>query len=247
MYESMAKYIVLFCSFILFHLPGTVESAGQEIEPDIDVVWSSSAGSKMEVFYAQRKDGVWLDPVQVSDDYYDNMYPVIDRDSSGRRWIFWTAYDNKTMELRYTAGQEEDWQASETLETDRQTNMSPSVVVDPEDRVWVTWSANDGGLDDIMYAYYQDGSWSAPALVHAENEVADLLPVIDIDQAGAPVITWRVLEDGETLTVKSRWIEGEFSEPEIQKIEKEVEEEEADLLELPFYVKNSSMIFIRRY
>ncbi len=201
----------------------------------------------MEVFYAQRKDGVWLDPVQISDDYYDNMYPVIDRDSSGRRWIFWTAYDNDTMELHFTAGLEGDWQPRETLETGRQTNISPSVVVDPEDRVWLTWSANDGGLDDIMYAYYKDGSWSDPALVHEENEVADLLPVIDIDQAGSPVVTWRVLEDGETLTVKSRWTEGEFSEPEILKAEKEDEEDETDLLELPSYVKNSSMIFIRRY
>jgi len=227
---------------------GTVSAGDRLIESDIDVVWSSSDGLKMEIFYAQRQDGAWLEPVQISDDHQDNIYPVIDRDSSGRRWIFWSAYQNNTMELHYTSGRDQDWQPPEALETERKTNISPSVVVDADDRVWVVWSANDGGLDDIFYAYFSDGGWSDPSLVHDENEFADLLPVIDIDPAGVPIVTWRVSKDGKNFTVTSRWIDGEFSEPEIIEVENEDgDETESDLLELPSDVKNSSMIFIRRY
>ena len=244
----MNKLLILI-SFLIVGWPVVYGNAAErEIAPDIDVVWSSSDGLKMEIFYAQRKEGTWHEPVQISDDQYDNMYPVIDRDSSGRRLVFWTAYQNNVMELHYTTGRDSDWQQAEVLETGQRTNISPSIVVDSNDLVWVVWSANDGGLDDIMYAYYKDGGWSDPALVHDENEVADLLPVIDIDENGAPVVSWRVLQEGETLTVQSRWADGEFSEPVVIKAESDDgDEKESDLLELPSYVKNSSMIFIRRY
>ncbi len=244
----MTRLVTLIALFLASISAATIGAIAKEPGPDVDVVWSSSDGLKTEIFYAQRKDGVWLDPVQVSDDHYDNIYPVVDRDSSGRRWIFYTAHYNNTMELHYATGQNEDWQPGETLKTGRQTNLSPSLVVDKEDRVWVTWSANNGGLDDIMFAYYSDGSWSDPALVHEENEVADMLPVIDIDQSGAPFITWRVVKDGKNFIVLSRWENGKFSEPEVQQADAaDSEESELDELELPPDVKNGSMMFVRMY
>lgn len=240
---SLILLAILFSSVLV---SAAVDS--NRLDQDVDIVWSSSDGLKMEIYFAQRKDGIWLEPVQVTDDHYDNMYPVIDRDSSGRRWIFWTAYDSGSMELRYTTGEGDAWQTSEMLQTDMNTNISPSVVIDKEDRVWVVWSANDGGLDDIMYAYYQDNGWSDPETVHEENEVPDLLPVIGIDPAGSPVVTWRTLRNGENATFLSRWANGEWSEPEVQKIETKTDEEgEKNLLELPSFVKKSSMVFIRIY
>ncbi|MGI9569617.1 MAG: hypothetical protein ACR2PH_07760, partial [Desulfobulbia bacterium] len=92
-----------------------------EIDNDIDVVWSSSDGLKMEIYYSQRKDGVWQEPVRITDDHYDNMYPVIDRDSSGNRWIFWTAYDSGRMDIHYTSGDGEEWQTSELLSSENKT------------------------------------------------------------------------------------------------------------------------------
>lgn len=244
----MTKFTALAALLLTPFFAVTAFAVEPEVEPDIDVVWSSSDGLKMEIFYAQRKDGVWLDPVQISDDHYDNMYPVIDRDSSGRRWIFWTAYDKNTMALHYRTGRDTDWQPVEKLQTDRQTNISPTLVVDSEDRVWVAWSANNGDLDDIMYAYSDEEGWSEPALVHEENETADMLPVIDIGQAGAPFVTWRAVKDGKHVTVLSRLEDGEFSDAKIQDVEAEdSDERESDVLELPPYVKNSSMIFLRMY
>ncbi len=246
----MSRYLTIFIiSIVLFSfvsISGSTEK--HAVQEDIDVVWSSSDGLKMEIYYSQRQHDFWSEPVRVTDDHYDNVYPVVDRDSSGKRWIFWSAYDNGRMELHYTTGRGEEWQDSEVLEADKETNISPSVVIDKEDRVWVVWSANDGLADDIMYAYFQDGSWSDPATVHGENELPDMLPVIEIDPAGSPSVTWRASRNGENITLASRWVDGQWSEPEIQKIETEEDQDPKDkMLELPSFMNKSSMVFIRVY
>ena len=215
---------------------------------DVDIVWASSDGLRMEIYYSQRTNGVWQDPVQVTDDYYTNMYPVVDRDSTGKRWIFWTAYDNGRMEIHYTTGQGDEWQASEVLAAEKKTNISPSAVVDKEDRVWVTWSANDGELDDIMYACFYNNSWSDPAPVHQENDTADMLPVIAVDGAGTPSIDWHTISDGRNAIVSSRWIDNGWTEPEFRQNEPESKEDSGEkTLELPSFLNRYSSVFIRVY
>ena len=129
---SMYRFLIAALSLGLTAvLPAIASVEVKELDNDIDVVWSSSDGLKMEIYYSQRKDGIWQEPVRVTDNHYDNMYPVIDRDSSGKRWIFWTAYDNGRMEIHYTSGDGEEWQTSELLSSDKKTNISPAQKTTP--------------------------------------------------------------------------------------------------------------------
>ncbi len=228
--------------------PATAAVDLAEMNNDIDVVWSSSDGLKMEIYYSQRKDGVWQGPVRITDNHYDNMYPVIDRDSSGKRWIFWTAYDRGRMEIHYTSGDGEEWQTSELLSSENKTNLSPSVVIDKQDRIWVVWSANDDDLDEIMYSFYQSGFWSDPAFVHEPNDVPDLLPAVDIGGDGTPQVVWRAARAGQNVVLSSRWVDDDWSEPVIEEAEAgEKETTEERIVELPQFVSRSSMLFVRVY
>lgn len=219
-----------------------------DITTEVDVVWSYSDGVKMEIYYSQRENGTWKEPVMVTDDHYDNMYPVIDRDSSGRRWLFWTAYDRGTTEIHYTTGKEGEWQSSEILVSGMSSNLSPSVVINKQDQVWVAWSANDGQLDDIMYAYFTGTEWSEPELVHKPNDVPDFSPVIEIDGDGTPMISWRASRAGENITLASKFIEDDWTEPLIQDIAPENEtEDQPGILELPQFINPGSMLFVRVY
>lgn len=215
-------------------------------EREVDVVWSSSDGRRVEIFYAHKKEGSWTEPIRITDDYYDNMYPVIDRDSTGKRWVFWTAYDNGNMELRYTTGENEDWRDGETLADDMKTNIAPSVIIDKQDTVWVVWSANDGDLDDIYYAFNENDSWSQPDHLHDRNGVPDMLPEIELDGAGTPQVSWKTLKNGITATLMSRWTEDEWSDPEVRELA-EANSKEDETLELPSFVRNGSMVFVRVY
>lgn len=219
-----------------------------DLAKEVDVVWSSSDGVKMEIYYSQREGGVWKEPVMVTDDHYDNMYPVIDRDSSGRRWLFWTAYDRGTTEIHYTTGEGGEWQPSEIMVSDMATNISPSAVIDQQDRVWLVWSANDGQLDDIMYAYFHSNEWSDPEPVHDPNELPDLLPVVEVDGDGTPMVVWRASRAGQNVTLSSKFIDNDWTEPLIEEVESEqVNEDQADILELPEFINPGSMLFVRVY
>ena len=229
-------------------LPAIASVEVQELENDIDVVWSSSDGQKMEIYYSQRKDGIWQEPVRVTDDYYDNIYPVVDRDSSGKRWIFWTAYDSGRMEIHYTSGDGVEWQNSELLLSGKKTNLSPSMVIDKQDRIWVVWSANNDDLDEIMYSFFQSGSWSDPDFVHEPNEAPDLLPVIDISGDGTPQVVWRAARKGKHITLSSTWIKDDWSEPLIEEIkDSDKDADEERIIELPQFVNRTSMVFVRVY
>ena len=244
----MCRYVLAVILFVVVGLPAIASVNIPEVENDIDVVWSTSDGIKMEIYYSQRQNGNWLEPVRVTDDHYDNMYPVIDRDADGKRWIFWTAYANGKMEIRYTSGDGEEWDTSELLFSEKKTNLSPSVVIDDQDRVWVTWSANNDDLDDIMYASFESGSWSNSDTVHEPNEAPDLLPLIEIGGDGTPQIKWRANREGHNLVLTSKWVDGDWSEPEIEEIKGEDEKDaEERIIELPRFVNKSSMVFVRAY
>ena len=244
----MLRYLLSVVIGLVIVCPATATVEVAEMNNDIDVVWSSSDGLKMEIYYSQRKDGVWQEPVRITDNHYDNMYPVIDRDSSGKRWIFWTAYDNGRMEIHYTSGDGEEWQTSELLSSDNKTNISPSVVIDKQDRIWVVWSANNDDLDEIMYSFFQSGSWSDPDFVHEPNEAPDLLPVIDISGDGTPQVVWRAARGGKNVTLSSTWTENDWSEPLIEEIEdSDKDESEENIIELPQFVTRTSMVYIRVY
>lgn len=242
--------VVSFMAVVLsaFYAVASVEQ--QAIGNEVDAVWSTSDGIRLEIFYSQQVDGVWTEPVQITDDHYDNMYPVVDKDSTGKRWIFWTAYNNGRMELHYATGKDDNWETSDSLTAEMKTNIAPSVVIDEKDTVWVTWSANDGKLDDILYAYNENNSWSGPELLHEANDQPDILPEIELDPNGIPMVNWQSRANGNYKRLISRWLGDDWSEPMIQPVE---EKEGSDVssekqqLALPPSLNKSSLVFIRVY
>lgn len=184
----------------------------------------------------------------ITDDRFDNLHPVLDRDSQGRLWLVWSAYDNQRMELRYASGKDGVWQDGSTIPTAMAINMSPSLVVDGNDVVWLVWSANNGGPDDIYYAVHDSGAWSEPALVHVANGRADVLPMIDINQEGRPVVFWKGMVDNRYETFASEYVNGDWSPeellPELDAAEKEDEDEE---MALPSFINKNGAVFLRIY
>jgi hypothetical protein len=153
------------------------------------------------------------------------------------------------MELRYAISTEDGWERSEDLASELKKNLAPSVVIDSKDRVWVVWSANDGGFDDILTVYYQNGSWSEPVRVNAANDIPDVLPTVELDPEGNPVINWQMLADGKYITVTSRWTGSEWSEAELlgEEVVGDKVEAEENVLELPSFMSKSGSVFIRAY
>lgn len=213
---------------------------------EIDVVWSKSDGIRPEIFYTTFTGSDWSEPVMVTDDYFDNMHPVIDRDSSGTRWLFWSAYDSGKSEIRYTKGNDDDWETPRALAAELVSNNGPSVVIADNDEVWIVWSGSDGGLDDIYYAVNRNGTWTETERLHDANEVPDTLPVIGLDDEGRIWVSWKQYRGAGYAEVMSVYDETQWSNPEVIDPEKGENESEDEIV-LPDFVEQGGMIFTRLY
>lgn len=217
---------------------------------EIDAVWTQSDGIRPEIFYSQNVSGVWSEPVMVTDDYYDNMYPVIDQDSKGKKWLFWTAYDNQLMDIRYTTGQDGEWADSMSLTTGMQRNIAPSVIIDKSDVVRLVWSANSDGAGDIFYATNKDGLWSDPVLVNEPNATADVLPIVELNEDDQPVVTWKGMSDGKMVDLVRSWDGERWSEVTVvteEQSRKQDDESDSEMIELAEFMPKSGMVFLRVY
>ncbi len=242
--------LTLFCAAALVMVAAGASFATTVPEqPEIDVVWSQSDGIRPEIFYTSRTEGSWSEPLMVTDDYYDNMHPVIDQDSRGTRWLFFTAYDNQRTEIRYTTGSAGVWEKSKPLSSEMKANSGPSVIIDGSDAVWVVWSAGDGGPDDIYFAVNKDGAWSGPQLLHEANDTPDTLPVISLNDRQQPAVSWQQLQESEYVVLTSAYDGSQWSEPVVVPAvdEQENENSGADMIVLPDFINHGGMIFIRAY
>ncbi len=218
----------------------------QTDQQEVDLVWTKSDGIRPEIFYTTRVAGSWSEPVMVTDDWYDNMHPVIDRESNGTRWVFWTAYDNYRTEIRYTTGSGENWEENEPLASDMKSNSGPSAVIDEDDAVWVVWSASDeDGLDDIYFAVNKDGQWSDPNMIHEANDIPDTLPVVELGEEGVPTVTWKQLGGDDYVELTTSYDGSDWSQPVVSENQDEPTDENS--IVLPDFVNESGMVFIRAY
>jgi len=218
----------------------------QTDQQDVDLVWTKSDGIRPEIFYTTRVAGSWSEPVMVTDDWYDNMHPVIDRDSTGTKCVFWTAYDNYRTEIRYTTGSGGDWEENNSLASEMKSNSGPSAVIDKEDAVWVVWSASgEDDLDDVYFAVNKDGQWSDPGMIHDANDTPDTLPVVELDDEGVPTVTWQQLRGDDYVELTSSYDGSDWSQPDVSEEQGEASDE--DSIVLPDFVTESGMVFIRAY
>ncbi len=228
----------------------SVQAQDNSSSREIDAVWTQSDGIRPEIFYSHARSGIWSEPFMITDDYYDNMYPVIDQDSSGKKWLFWSAYDNQRMDIRYTTGKDGKWTDAETLETAMQLNTAPSVIIDKSDVVWLVWSANSDGAGDVFCATNKDGVWSSPILVNEVNTTPDVLPVIELNDENRPVVSWKGMSDGKIVDLISEWDGEGWSKAAIvteDEARKEAGELASDMVELPDFMPASGLVFLRVY
>ncbi len=230
----------------LFLQAGELLPAGSSGEADL--VWSQGVGGRHVVLYSRLEKGKWRPVEQVSDDYRENLHPVVDRDSLGRSWIFWTALDDTGLAIRYTVGNQGNWSVPATVPSELRSNIAPSVIIDQADTVHVVWAGNDGGLDDIYHSLYSGGSWSDPERIHPENHVPDVLPRVDIDAQGRVEVTWKQFRDGQYRLVRSvsRGTDG-WTAPVLITAEQQQEKRFSEKVAVPDFVGSVEKAFVRMY
>ena len=219
-------------------------------EKEADAVWIESDGVRHQVFYSTFTANSWSEPVQVTDDYFDNLHPVIDRDRQGKKWLFWTASDNGKLSLHFATSSDSVWSDAKDVPVELHSSIAPSMLIDSNDVLWLVWSGNTGGQDDIYFTTCTKGVWSSPQTVHPRDQVPDILPRISITDNNELAVTWKKYLQGSYHQVQSMWDGKKWSSfAEIEPVEQTMAEqlEKNQEIPIPAFVRDDERAFIRIY
>ncbi len=214
-----------------------------------DLVWSASDGVRREVFFSSLINENWTEPFQITYDNADNLTPSIDRTSQGIRYVVWAALDQTGHTIRYAVSEGSGWSESRTIPELPWTATTPFISVGPDGDIWVVFAGNNGDSDDIYYTRLAGTTWTKPERVHAENQVPDIQPYLEIDDTGRMLVTWEGYREDQYRMLRSVW-NGEGWEEEVLLEDQDDTESIADesgTTEIPEFVEDRLHAFLRVY
>jgi len=222
------------------------EPAVKGTDSGMEVVWAESDGIRHEIYSSSFLQGAWTEPQKITDDNADNIHPTIDVGPDGRKWVAWTAIELSGFEIRFSVYEKGAWREAQNITDDFSSALKPSIIVDKKNIPLVVFSANNGDNDEIYYARYQNGEWSKAKRVHSENEVPDILPFLDTDADGNPILTWQSYTGDGYGTLQSIWEEEKGWSTPVE-IEPADVDAEGTVIALPEFIKDTPQVFLRVY
>jgi hypothetical protein len=230
-------------------LPGTV-FCQPETSPDrYELAWSGSDGLRHEIFTSSFAEGIWSEPVKITDNNANNLHPVIDLGKDGTKWIFWSAVRPDGISIEYAVYRDESWSEVTKMNFEQESAITPSILIDRDNVVWLVWAGNSGNLDEIYYSRFLNGAWTAEKIVNQANAVPDIKPVIAWNEQGEIEVRWQGFREGRytalySVFTKKGWsAEEEISQKEQDMIESEILENQE--IQLPSFVGEESQYFLK--
>ena len=152
-----------------------------------------------------RKDGVWGEPIAVTDGHGDLFKCSTAVDGQGRAWLFWS--ENKhwlNQELadfevwgRYWNGK--DFSSPINLSSQPGNDLNPAAAVDRQGRIWLAWQgARDGRFRILERHQEADNAWS-PERIVSPQETSCWAPAVaaDAGKSGNIAIAWDTYQKGD--------------------------------------------------
>ncbi|MCI5148712.1 MAG: hypothetical protein D3916_04865 [Candidatus Electrothrix sp. MAN1_4] len=215
-----------------------------------DLVWSQSDGLRHEIFTSSYQDNDWTRPVKITDNNANNLHPVLDIGTDGKKWLFWSAVRPDGISIEYAIFQGHEWSDPQKFPGEQHSSITPSVVADRNGGAWLVWAGNDGDNDDIYFSRYQTDKWSKPQVLHAQNEVPDIKPEIAYNEEGQIEVNWIGFRDNSYTKRISVYTEDTGWSAEQEKLENEEEQaqnQKEQETEIPSFLPADSQFFLKIY
>jgi len=177
-------------------------------------IWTSDVGDVGVVQSSSRpEDGVWSEPVTISDVEIDSYDPQISVDSVGLVTAVW-ATENDVIESR-TSQNGEPWSPSEEISDPALEAAFPQLTVDSTGLVTAAWESFDGQDKFIQSSTRPSGgSWSEVVNISPDAQLSERVK-LQADAAGTVHAIWIGTDDiGNFIQTSSRPQDGFWSEPE---------------------------------
>jgi len=116
-----------------------------------------------QVWMRTRRDGVWGEPVAVSEACRDVFKTAIAEDGKGNVWVIWSERIDDAFNV-WARAFDPDGQAGEPFKVSMKpgNHHSPVATTDADGRVWIAWqgASTDGREFGIFCRHQQEDGWS---------------------------------------------------------------------------------------
>ncbi len=188
---------------------------------DLDYLAQPAGGEQL--YLRLLRDGVWSEPIAVTDGKQELYRPAVAVAGDGRVWVFYSAHteadenlDHGNWELlaRSFSADGADPTAPVNISGTAGTDFMPAATTAADGRVWVAWVGARGSRFQVFTAHQTDEGFSPPQRVSqfAGNEWE---PAIAADSQGQVAVAWDTFEKGDyDVYVATRTTGGVLSPPQ---------------------------------
>ncbi len=152
---------------------------GEKIAYQVKQVTESS--ENRYIWFVERKEGIWQDPVELPTATDNNMFPVISGD--GTKIVFF-GKNNGYRDIYFLEYEGSSWQGPLDLTDDSEHDSQPSINEDGT-KIAYYWTGETyvphvvaGAASDIRLIEYKNGQWHSPVTI-ADSDYYEFDPTID--------------------------------------------------------------------
>jgi hypothetical protein len=196
---------------------------------NVIIVWVQSDGANSQIFKSERRNGVWTNPVNLSDHIspsgQDAIEPHVAMDNNGNAIIVWIQSDGTNYQVFKSERRNSIWYNPTSLAD----HISPSgqdvgwndplmgtvsVAMDNNGNAIIAWYQSDGSTEQIFKSEYRSNVWHHPANLADNIGITGAgQPQVAMDDNGNAIIVFVAYDGSYFQTFKSEYRNGAWYHP----------------------------------
>lgn len=132
----------------------------------------------------------WTEPLRIHTSEHTLSTPSYIQNND-QKMLVWSEIVNKKPALMYSYSSDgKNWNQPRLL-TKSGENLGSTMLTARDSSIWAFWSSDRNGLDDIFSSRWNGAAWSSPKIIHAKNDVPDVLPTVQLNDDGNIQVSWK--------------------------------------------------------
>jgi hypothetical protein len=148
-----------------------------------------------QIWAQKYSNGVWSQPIAVTEAGNDQYRTAIATDGNGRAWVFWSENHGGNFDIYARAIDASGAQERVQISSDPGSDIDPVAATDGNGKVWVAWQGWHDGHAAIYSAHQNGSKFTAPEKISNSNK-NEWNPAIASDKAGRIGVAWDSYRNG---------------------------------------------------
>jgi uncharacterized protein YheU (UPF0270 family) len=188
------------------------------------IVWRQSDGSTVQIFRSEKRNGLWIDPTDLSDnlspDGQNAFEPQVALNANGEAVIVWYQFAGANNQIFRSEFRNGAWidpaGLSDNISPDGTNASLPQVGLDNDGEAAIVWAQSDGMKDQIFRSEFRNNAWSDPANlsdnISPDDQDADR-PQVALSNKGQALIVWEQSDGTNKQIFRSEYRDGLWRDP----------------------------------